>query len=89
MESKIHQGTQAFLQIYTSNPKWQIAKHFVWILLTISRPCMIARALILTKVFGVTQGKHMTNFADIKLKLAILVSILLIESLHNKMSCVT
>ena len=27
---------------------------------------MIARALILNKLSGLTQGQHMTNFADIK-----------------------
>ena len=31
---------------------------------------MIATAVILNKVFGVTQGQHMTNLADIKFKMA-------------------
>ena len=31
---------------------------------------MIAGALILNKVLNVTQGQHMTNFADIKSKMA-------------------
>ena len=31
---------------------------------------MTARALILNEVFGFAQGLHMTNFADIKSKIA-------------------
>ena len=31
---------------------------------------MIDKALIINKVFGVTQGQYMTNFADIKSKMA-------------------
>ena len=31
---------------------------------------MIARGVILNKVFGVTQGQLMTNFADILFKMA-------------------
>ena len=45
----------------------RITKHFVLILLIISKTLHVSyRAIMLNKMFGVTQGQHMTDFTDIK-----------------------